>query len=724
MLCIAFNFNYICTNYHREPFYPSEIMRKALFTIAMTTIALAASAQKINYPTTPRDNAVDEYFGTKVPDPYRWLENDTSAQTAQWVEAENAVTNKYLSQMPQRKKLLNRLREVANYERTGIPFEKHGKWYFYKNDGLQNQSVLYVMDELGGTPRVFLDPNLLSSDGTVALQSVTFSHNGKYVAYSISRSGSDWREIYVLDAATGRLLDDHILWVKFSGAAWRGDGFYYSAYDPVEGNELSAVNECHKIYYHRIGTPQSDDVLFYMNPAYPKRFYGVGVNEEETIMVLYESGAGSGNNLFVRDLKQSDSQFIQMTSNMDYTYDFIDNIGDTMYLQTNFEAPKGKVVAVDLHNPGIANWRTVIPEGEGVVESTDIIDNHLLLTYTKDASTHAYLHTLDGKMLREIKLPSVGSAGFSGKKNRKECFYSFSSFTVPGTIYRYDIATDQSTVYYAPKVNFRANDFVSEQVFFTSKDDTKVPMFLTYKKGLKRNGKNPVLVYGYGGFNIGLSPSFSAMRIPFLESGGIYVMVNLRGGNEYGEEWHLAGTKMRKQNVFDDFIAATEWLIAQRYTTAQKVAIQGGSNGGLLVGACMTQRPDLFAAAIPQVGVMDMLRYHKFTIGWNWAPDYGTSEDSREMFEYLLGYSPLHNLRPGTSYPATLVTTADHDDRVVPAHSFKFAATLQACQTGDAPVLIRIDSKAGHGGGKPMAKVLDEQADIYGFIMHNLKMKY
>ncbi|MBR6981305.1 MAG: S9 family peptidase [Prevotella sp.] len=699
-------------------------MRKALFTIAMTTIALAASAQKINYPTTPRDNAVDEYFGTKVPDPYRWLENDTSAQTAQWVEAENAVTNKYLSQMPQRKKLLNRLREVANYERTGIPFEKHGKWYFYKNDGLQNQSVLYVMDELGGTPRVFLDPNLLSSDGTVALQSVTFSHNGKYVAYSISRSGSDWREIYVLDAATGRLLDDHILWVKFSGAAWRGDGFYYSAYDPVEGNELSAVNECHKIYYHRIGTPQSDDVLFYMNPAYPKRFYGVGVNEEETIMVLYESGAGSGNNLFVRDLKQSDSQFIQMTSNMDYTYDFIDNIGDTMYLQTNFEAPKGKVVAVDLHNPGIANWRTVIPEGEGVVESTDIIDNHLLLTYTKDASTHAYLHTLDGKMLREIKLPSVGSAGFSGKKDRKECFYSFSSFTVPGTIYRYDIATDQSMVYYAPKVNFRANDFVSEQVFFTSKDDTKVPMFLTYKKGLKRNGKNPVLVYGYGGFNIGLSPSFSAMRIPFLESGGIYVMVNLRGGNEYGEEWHLAGTKMRKQNVFDDFIAATEWLIAQRYTTAQKVAIQGGSNGGLLVGACMTQRPDLFAAAIPQVGVMDMLRYHKFTIGWNWAPDYGTSEDSREMFEYLLGYSPLHNLRPGTSYPATLVTTADHDDRVVPAHSFKFAATLQACQTGDAPVLIRIDSKAGHGGGKPMAKVLDEQADIYGFIMHNLKMKY
>ena len=465
------------------------------------------------------------------------------------------------------------------------------------------------------------------------------------------------------------------------------------------------MNECHKIYYHRIGTPQKDDELFYMNPAYPKRFYGVGVNEEETIMVLYESGAGSGNNLFVRDLRRPNSQFIQMTSDMDYQYDFVENIGDTMYLQTNYGAPKGKVVAADLHNPGIAHWRTIIAEGEGVVESTDVIDRHLLVTYTQDAST------------------SVGSAAFSGKKDRKECFYSFSSFTVPGSVYRYDIATDQSTLYKAPKVGFRTSDFVSEQVFFTSKDGTRVPMFLTYKKGLKRNGKNPTLVYGYGGFNVGLTPSFSAMRIPFLEKGGIYVMVNLRGGNEYGEEWHLAGTKMQKQNVFDDFIAATEWLIAERYTCSEKVAIQGGSNGGLLVGACMTQRPDLFAVAIPQVGVMDMLRYHKFTIGWNWAPDYGTSEDSPEMFKYLLGYSPLHNLRPGTAYPATLVTTADHDDRVVPAHSFKFAATLQACQTGNNPVLIRIDSKAGHGGGKPMAKVLEEQADIYGFIMYHLRMK-
>ena len=699
------------------------IMRKTLIISAMAVLATPVCSQKPNYPSTARCDTVDEYFGTQVPDPYRWLEDDTSEATAAWVAAENAVTNEYLNRLPRRRQLLDRLREVSNYEKTGIPSEHHGKWYFYKNDGLQNQAVLYVMDELGGEPRVFLDPNTLSSDGTVALQSVTFSHNGKYAAYSISRSGSDWQEIYVLDAATGKPLSDHIRWVKFYGAAWQGDGFYYSSYDPVEGNELSAVNECHKIYYHRIGTPQSEDQLFYMNPAYPKRFYGVEVNEEETIMLLYESGAGAGNNLFVRDLRNPSSQFMQMTTDMDYQYGFIDNIGDTLFIQTNHGANRGKVVAALLRSPGIDHWQTVIPEQEGVVEAAQIINNRLLVTCTRDASTHAFLYTLDGKMLREITLPSVGSAGFNGKKNRPECFYSFSSFTVPGSIYRYDMDSGESTLYKAPKVAFRSSDFVSEQVFFTSKDGTRVPMFITYKKGLKRNGKNPTLLYGYGGFNIGLTPSFSAMRLPFLEKGGIYAMVNLRGGNEYGEEWHLAGTKMQKQNVFDDFIAATEWLIAQGYTNSGKVAIQGGSNGGLLVGACMTQRPDLFAVAIPQVGVMDMLRYHKFTIGWNWASDYGTSDDSREMFEYLLGYSPLHNLRPSTSYPATLVTTADHDDRVVPAHSFKFASTLQACQAGSAPVLIRIDTKAGHGGGKPLTKVLEEQADIYSFIMHHLGMK-
>ena len=698
-------------------------MRKQLLfaTLFVTTMA---SAQSINYPKTMKDGTVDDYFGTKVADPYRWLENDTSQQTAAWVEAENEVTNAYLQKIPFRKKLLNRLKEVANYEKIGMPFKKHGKWYFSKNDGLQNQSVIYVMDQLGGTPRVFLDPNKLSTDGTVALKGLSFSNDGKYAAYSISRSGSDWQEFYVIDLQTGQLTKDHIEWAKFSGASWYQDGFFYSAYDaPTEGKEYSNVNEGHKIYYHRIGTPQSKDVLFYQNPAYPKRFYDVEVNEEETVMFLYESGAGAGNNLFVRDLRVPNSQLIQMTSDMDYQYAPMEVYGDTIYLYTNYDAPKNRLMTADIHHPGLSNWKELVPEQAEVLESAEVVDHRLILTYSKDASNHAYVHRLDGSRMHEIQLPSVGSVGFSGKKNEKECFYSFTSFTVPGTIYRYDIDNNTSTLYVAPKVKFRLNDYKSEQVFFKSKDGTSIPMFLTYKKGLKRNGKNPVYLYGYGGFNISLSPSFSAIRIPFLENGGIYAQVNLRGGSEYGEEWHLAGTKMRKQNVFDDFIGAAEWLIAENYTTPEKIAIVGGSNGGLLVGACMTQRPDLFAVAIPQVGVMDMLRYHKFTIGWNWASDYGTSEDSREMFEYLLGYSPLHNLKPGVSYPATLVTTADHDDRVVPAHSFKFAATLQECHVGNNPVLIRIDTKAGHGGGKPMAKILEEQADIYGFIMHNLKMK-
>lgn len=687
--------------------------------------SMNSGAQGLTYPVTPKDGTVDEYFGVKVPDPYRWLENDTSAQTAAWVKEENKVTDTYFATIPHRKALAKRLKQVADYEKVGIPFFRHGKWYFYKNDGLQNQSVMYVMDQLGGEPRVFLDPNLLSDDGTVALKGVYFSHDGKYAAYSISRSGSDWEEFYVLDAKTGKPLADHIEWAKFSGAAWHGDGFYYSAYDsPEKGKEFSNVNEGHKIYYHRIGTPQDNDQLIYMNPMFPQRFYSVSVNEEETMMFLYESGAGAGNNLFVRDLRVPGSQFIQMTSDMDLSYNVVETIGDKIYLMTNEGAPKSKVTVADIHRPGIGQWKTLIPEGDDVLESADIIDGHLLLTYSKDASTHAYVHTLDGKRLHEVTLPSVGSAGFSGRKERKECFFSFTSFTVPGTIYQYDIATNKSVLYQAPKVNFNLNNYVSEQVFFQSKDGTRIPMFITYKKGMKRNGKNPVLLYGYGGFNISLGPSFSAMRMPFIEKGGIYAMVNLRGGNEYGEEWHLAGTKMRKQNVFDDFIGAAEWLIANKYTNPQKIAIQGGSNGGLLVGACMTQRPDLYRVAIPQVGVMDMLRYHKFTIGWNWASDYGTSDDSREMFEYLKGYSPLHNLRPGTSYPATLVTTADHDDRVVPAHSFKFAATLQECNAGPNPVLIRIDSKAGHGSGKPMSKVIEEQADIYGFIMHHLGMKF
>ena len=700
-------------------------MKRQAVLLFLTMATMTMIAQNLSYPKARKDGTVDDYFGTKVSDPYRWLENDTSAETAQWVEAENAVTNAYLQKLPMRSKLLKRLKEVSNYGKEGAPFWRKGHWYQYRNDGLQNQSVLYTMDQLDGEQRVFLDPNTLSDDGTVALKALSFSKDGRYAAYAISRSGSDWMEIYVKDVETGHLLDDHILWCKFSGPQWMKDGFFYSAYDaPEEGKEFSNVNEIQKIYYHKLGTSQKDDVLFFQNPVNPKRFYSVSLDEEETMMFLFESGAGAGNNLFVCDLRVEGSQFIQMTNDMDYQYYPVENDGDKIYMFTNYGAPKNRLMVADIRKPGVQDWKELVPEADDVLEDVSFINGKMVLSYSKDASSHAYLYTMDGRRLNEIQLPSVGSAGFTGLKERPECFYSFTSFTVPGAIYRYDMEQNKSTLYTAPKVNFRQGDFVSEQLFFESKDGTRIPMFITYKKGLKRNGKNPVYLYGYGGFNVSLPPSFSAMRIPFLERGGIYAQVNLRGGSEYGEEWHLAGTKMQKQNVFDDFIGAAEYLIAQKYTSKEKLAIVGGSNGGLLVGACMTQRPDLFRVAIPQVGVMDMLRYHKFTIGWNWASDYGTSEDSREMFEYLRGYSPLHNLKPGTAYPATLVTTADHDDRVVPAHSFKFAATLQECHAGTNPVLIRIDTKAGHGGGKPLSKVLEEQADIYGFIMQNLGMKY
>ena len=700
-------------------------MKHFIVLSALALTATTMTAQKRIYPNAPKDGTVDTYFGVKIPDPFRPLEADRSKETAEWVAAENKITNEYLAKIPFRGKLLKRLKEVADYEKVGAPFKKNGKWYVFKNNGLQNQSALYQMDELGGALHEFLDPNKLSTDGTVALQGISFSKDGRYMAYVISRSGSDWQEIYVKDVATGELLSDHIEWAKFGGAQWCGNGFYYSAYDaPEKGKEYSSKNEVHKVYYHKIGTPQGQDVLFYQNPAHPLRFYSVSLNKEETMMFLHESGAGSGMNLYVRDLRVPDAQFIQMTSNMDLQYSPIETVGDNIYLLTNDGAPRGRVMVADIHKPGFKDWKELIGESKGVLEDVQFADDKLVLTYSQDASTHLYVYSLEGKELNEIKLPTVGRAGFSGERGQKECFYSFASFTVPGTIYQYDMAQNKSTVYTEPKVKFDLGKYTTEQVFFISKDGTHVPMFLTYRKGLKHNGKNPVLIYGYGGFNISLSPNFSSMRIPFLENGGIYVQVNLRGGSEYGEEWHVAGTKMQKQNVFDDFISAAEWLVTNSFTSKDHIAIMGGSNGGLLVGACMTQRPDLFKVCIPQVGVMDMLRYHKFTIGWNWAPDYGTSEDSKEMFEYLYSYSPLHNLKKGVSYPATLVTTADHDDRVVPAHSFKFAATLQECQGGTAPVLIRIDSKAGHGGGKPLAKQLEEQADIYSFIMWNLGMKF
>ena len=707
----------------------TNTMNKKLLILPVAGMVMAANGQtaqpQLTYPETAKTDVVDTYFGTSVPDPYRWLENDTSAQTAAWVAAQNKVTGEYLSKIPFRGVLLRRLTAVADYEKIGAPAKKHGKYYFYKNDGLQNQSVLYVQNSLDGEARVMLDPNKLSADGTVALTGTSFSHDGKYMAYTISRSGSDWTEIYVIDTESGQTLDDHIVWAKFTGAAWHGDGFYYSAYDaPEAGKEYSNVNENHKIYYHKLGTPQSADRLVYENKAYPKRFYSASVSDDETLLFVYESGDGAGNALYVKDLTKPDAPLTAMATDMKYQYYPVETIDGKTYIFTNYGAPRYRIMATTADKPAQKDWTEVVAEGQSVLSGVQVIGGKLLLTYDKDVANHAYVYSLDGKMEHEVKLPGLGSVGFSGDKDDRECFFTFTSFTIPGAVYRYDIGQNTYSLLRAPKVDFDSDGFITEQVFYPSKDGTRIPMFLTYKKGLKRDGRNPVYLYGYGGFNISLNPGFSSSRIPFLESGGIYAQANLRGGGEYGEEWHQAGTKMKKQNVFDDFIAAAEWLIKNGYTGKDKIAIVGGSNGGLLVGACMTQRPDLFRVAVPQVGVMDMLRYHKFTIGWNWASDYGTSDDSKEMFEYLKGYSPLHNLKKGTRYPATLVTTADHDDRVVPAHSFKFAATLQECNDGTTPTLIRIDSKAGHGAGKPMSKVLEEQADIYGFIMYNLGMNF
>ena len=681
------------------------------------------------YPVADRDETVvDDYFGTKVADPYRWLENDTSAETMAWVEAERALTNEYLSHIPMRETIKNRLTEIADYERYGVPSKRFGKYFFSKNDGLQNQSVYYVQDA-DGEPEVLLDPNKLSDDGTVSLGDMSLSNDGKYLAYTIQRSGSDWVEIYVMDIATKELLNDHIEWAKFTAAEWYKDGFFYAAYDkPVEGKEFSNVNENHKIYYHKLGDAQEKDKLYYENPDQPRYFHQVSVTDDERYMFLFESGQGAGHTLWIRDMADSKGEFVEIASDMDYEYSPIDIIDGKLFVKTNYGAPKGKVCVVslnDLKKASVDNWAVLVPESNNVLVSAQMGAGKLILTYDQDASNHAFVYELDGTMKHEISFPTFGATGIVSRYEEPEIFYAFTSFTFPTTIYRYDIETNKSIVFRSPNVDFNPEDYVTEQVFYTSKDGTRVPMFMTYKKGLKKNGKNPTLLYGYGGFNITLNPGFSVMRIPFLERGGIYAMANLRGGNEYGEEWHLAGTKLQKQNVFDDFIAAGEYLVENKYTSPDYLAINGGSNGGLLVGACINQRPDLFRVAVPEVGVMDMLRYHLFTIGWNWASDYGTSADSEEMFKALYAYSPLHNIKSGDDvhYPAIMVTTADHDDRVVPAHSFKYAATLQAAKTGDEPKIIRIDSKAGHGGGKPMAKVIEEEADIYAFIFYNMGLK-
>ena len=701
-------------------------MRKMTLLLLMSVLFIACqNNNKMIYPKTKKVDTIDVYFNTEVADPYRWLEDDTSDETAEWVKAQNKVTQSYLNQIPQRKRLKERLTQLMNYEKIGTPFKKGERYFFYKNDGLQNQSVLYVQNSLDDEPKVFLDPNKLSDDGTIALANISFSKDAKYVAYTVSQSGSDWRNIYVMDSQTLEVIDGPIEWAKFTGASWRGNGFYYSAYDaPEAGKEFSSVNENHKIYYHKVGTPQSEDQLVYANKKYPKRFYSAGVSTDEDLLFIYESGEGRGNALFLKPSDDLSSPLITMAENFNYQYYPIEVINNKIYIYTNYKAPKYRLMVTDVSKPQIENWKELIPETENVLSNAQVIGKQLILTYDQDASNKAYICHLDGKDIKEIKLPAIGSVGFSGNRDDKECFYSFTSFTQPGSTYTFDIEKNESVLYRSPQIDFNSDEFITQQLFFESKDGTQIPMFITHKKGLELNSNNPVYLYGYGGFNISLNPSFSVSRLPFLEQGGIYAQVNLRGGGEYGEDWHIAGTKKQKQNVFDDFISAAEYLIANKYTSTNKIAIVGGSNGGLLVGACMTQRPDLFQVAIPQVGVLDMLRYHKFTIGWNWASDYGTSEESPEMFKYLLGYSPLHNLTKGVSYPATLITTADHDDRVVPAHSFKFAAALQEANDGKNPTLIRIDTKAGHGAGKPTEKVIEEQSDIYGFIMYHLGMNY
>lgn len=687
-------------------------------------IATACSpGGKITYPETERTNVNDTLWGEVVADPYRWLENDTSAATAQWVEAQNAVTNSYLADIPFREALRNRLNEVSQYATESMPWKKNGKYYFYRNDGVQNQSVLYEKESLDAETRMILDPNALSEDGTVALSSVEISPDGKYLAYAISRSGSDWNEVFVMDLNTLELLPDHVEWIKFSPITWYNDGFYYSAFKPEIGKELSATNKNHTIYYHKLGTSTEQDRRIYCNEENEFRYVSGEISDDKKYLVISESAGTSGVGIYLQSLTGNDHSIRCILPGYDYDYVMVGMHNGCLLFYTNDNAPNYRLIAVNPQSPQRSAWKEIIPEQDNVLSGVTLANGRILASYAIDVMSHLYCYSMDGEQLYEVQLPGNGTLqGISGSPKEKEVFYTYTSFTYPQTVYTFDTESRESELYYTPQVDFDPEQYVSEQLFFTSKDGTRIPMTVTHRKGMELDGKNPTLLYGYGGFAITLNPRFINTMIPFLEEGGVYAEVNLRGGNEYGEEWHVAGTKMQKQNVFDDFIGAAEYLIAQGYTSPAKLAINGGSNGGLLVGACMTQRPDLYAVAVPQVGVLDMLRYHRFTIGWGWAGDYGTADDSKEMFRYLIGYSPLHTLREGTTYPATLVMTADHDDRVVPAHSFKFAAELQHCNDGINPTLIRIDSKAGHGAGRPRHKIVDEKTDMFAFIMYNLGM--
>lgn len=675
----------------------------------------------LTYPVTKKVDTVDTYFGNDVPDPYRWLEDDLSEETGNWVAEQNKVTFAYLNNIPFREQLKDRLETLFNYERVSAP-SIHGEWeYFYKNDGLQNQSVLYRRKDASSEAEVFLDPNKFREDGTISLASTSFTEDGLLFGYLISVGGSDWRKAIVMNTETKEIVEDTLHNIKFSGLSWMGnEGFYYSSYDqPKEGSELSAKTQYHKLYYHKLGTPQASDKLIFGGESQPYRYIYGGVSEDDRYLIISASVSTSGNVLFVKDLNDPNAKIIPVDENMDTEESLLTSVGDQLILQTNTDAPNNRVVSTTIQNPVSDTWVDLIPETENVL-SANTGGGFIFASYLEDAKTAIKQYDLDGQLVRDVKLPSIGSAyGFGGKQDETFLYYTFTSFTYPSTIFKYDIKSGESELYEQPDIDFNPEDYVTEQVFYQSKDGTEVPMFITYKKGTEKNGKNPTYLYAYGGFNVSLRPSFSTSRILWLENGGIYAQPNIRGGGEYGEEWHVAGTKMQKQNVFDDFIAAGEYLIKENYTSSDYLAIAGGSNGGLLVGATMTQRPDLAKVAFPAVGVMDMLRYHKFTAGAGWAYDYGTSEESKEMFDYLLNYSPVHNLDPA-DYPATMVTTADHDDRVVPAHSFKFAAGLQESHTGNTPVLIRIETDAGHGVGTPISKSIEQAADAYAFAWYNM----
>jgi prolyl oligopeptidase len=679
-----------------------------------------------NYPVARKSDQVDDYHGVKVADPYRWLEDLDSEETRKWVEAENKLTFDFLREIPARASIKDQLTNLWNYEKYGVPFKEGSRYFYSRNSGLQNQNVLYTVTSLDAQPQMLLDPNTLSADGTVALSGLSVSENGKLMAYSLSASGSDWQEWKVRDVETGKDLTDHLKWVKFSNASWTkdGQGFFYSRYDEPKADSLKATNYFQKLFYHRIGSAQSEDVLVYERPDQKDFIFDGSVTKDGNYLIItVYQGTDVRTRIYYKDLRSKDAQVVKLLDDFDASYTFAGNDGPRFWFQTDGGSPRGKIIEVDSTKPARSDWKVVVPESKETLLTVTLVNNKFITNYLKDAYTQVKVFDTTGKFLRDVEFPSIGYAeGFSGKPTDRETFYSFTGFTTPTTIYRYDVESGKSEVFRQPKVNFDPAKFETKQVFYNSKDGTRVPMFITHKKGLKLDGTNPTYLYGYGGFNISMTPAFSVGILVWMELGGVFAQPNLRGGGEYGEDWHQAGMKLKKQNVFDDFIKAAEWLVENKYTSTPKLAIGGGSNGGLLVGAAMTQRPDLFGAALPAVGVMDMLRFQKFTIGWAWVSDYGSSDHPAE-FKALYAYSPLHNIKPGTKYPPTMVTTADHDDRVWPGHSFKFAAALQAAQAGPAPILIRIETKAGHGAGKPTSKIIEEAADRWAFLVRTLKMK-